>query len=195
MTDYDDFDWDEENAAREKAQEEAAKSGAFTDGGGVTLTVDMDAFLRRLAGYGQAPHDAVFEVAGRVLAGQLRDALVDKVTEAAAEEIKTQVSRIVTEALEEPIEAVDTWGHKSTAKSLKQRIQEEAEKQTKVTYDRYSSGSSAAAKFIETEIGRQFKNELQQHLQAAKDAATTAVKKAASEVVSETIERARKGLI
>lgn len=132
------------------------------------------------------------------LVKQIRKGITSAVLDDVRDTVTAQVSDVVAETLANPVQKTTEWGAPvGESKPLAQLISEQAtDALTKPTGDRYSNSGrlTVVQKIIADEVTKQFKSELQGHVKQAQEAAVAAVKASAAEVISETIERAQRGL-
>lgn len=163
---------------------------------GKWLGYDPDADEDRFAS--SSLHQELVHATSLELVKQLRKDVATKVLETVSTAITEQVTEVVAETLANPVQRTTEWGSPvGDAKPLAQLISEQAtEALTKPTGDRYGNSGrlTIVQKIIADEIAKQFKTELQGHVKQAQEAAVAAVKASAAEVISETIERAQRGL-
>lgn len=134
------------------------------------------------------------------LVKQLRKDIAGAVLNEVREAITAQVSEVVAETLTNPVQKTTEWGAPvGEAKPLAQLITEQATDALRKPElrDSYSRGAqpTLVQRIIASEIEKAFKTELQAHVKEAQQAAVKAVKASAAEVIGESIDRARRGLV
>lgn len=142
----------------------------------------------------------VVQAAALELVKQGRKTVLDLVAVAVRDQIAATVEGIVREHLGTEVQQVTEWGAVTgPAKPLGQLIGEQVEAALRKpeTRDGYGSGrnQTMVQRVIANEVEKAFKVELQAHVKEAQTAAVAAVKSAAAEVIGESIDRARRGLL
>lgn len=140
-------------------------------------------------------HAASLEMVKQARRG-IEKAVLDEVRTAVADEVRD----IVAETLAAPVQKTTEWGSPvGEAKPLSQLIIEQAQDALRKPElrDGYSRGTqpTMVQRIISNEIEKAFKAELQGYVKEAQQAAVAAVKASAAEVIGESIDRARRGLV
>lgn len=141
----------------------------------------------------------VVTAAALELVKQGRKAVLEQVSVAVKAQIEATVESIVREHLSGEVQQVSEWGAVTgPAKPLRQLIGEQVEAALRKpeTRDGYGGGrTTMVQRVVANEVEKAFKAELQKHVKEAQAAAVAAVKSAAAEVIGESIDRARRGLL
>lgn len=140
-------------------------------------------------------HAASLELVKQARKG-IEKAVLDEVRNAVA----GKVEEVVTETLAAPVQKTNEWGSPvGDAKPLAQLISEQAQDALRKPElrDGYSRGAqpTMVQRIIADEIEKAFKTELQAHVKEAQQSAVAAVKASAAEVIGESIDRARRGML
>ena len=182
---------------------------------GITIELDLNQVLTALdpagsyRGYNPDTDEDCFEpssletqlvdATATLLVKSLRKDIRDLVAKETATAIKTEVETIVRETLDGPVQPVSEWGSPSGQPSpLRDLIGAQAQAALKKPElrDGYSRGQSKTMvqRIIDAEIEGAFKKELAEVVAQAKAEALEAVKNKAAEVITETIQRATRGI-
>lgn len=129
----------------------------------------------------------------------LRDAMADHVrkvvTDSVREAIDAKVIEIVSEKLEEGIQRTNDYGSPvGEPQPLRDIIIAQANAALAKNVGGYGKSQTLVSKLVEDHVTTAFKNELHKQVKEVHALTTKAVKDAAAEVISSTIERAQRGL-
>ena len=175
----------------------SAKDGVATVSRGVAvLTVPLDKFIDEV----WDDEDGInHNTLVGLVAKQLAASLQKDIAKAVHEQIMAHVETIVRETLENPVQKMSAWGEptgeRSSLRDMIGKACDDALKKPELR-DGYTRGQqpTMVQRIIANEVEKAFKAELQTHVKEAQKAAISAVKANAAEVISETIDRARRGL-
>jgi uncharacterized membrane-anchored protein YjiN (DUF445 family) len=159
----------------------------FSGPGTITLSLNLHQFVEDY--YGAGLGDQIVAAAAQLIVTDISKDVRKQVSAT----IETQVGQIVTEALTTGFRKVNTWGEPTgEPTTLRESIAAEAQAWfSKPIGDSYSRGpaKTAVQKFIETEVDKQIKSELNAALTAAKAQVLERVKDQAAAVIADTITR------
>lgn len=163
--------------------------------GAVTLSVDLNQLLDSTVwvdGKADTVADTILGLAANILVDRLADQVAGEVISTVKPVIEGKVDQIVTDALIAPIEETDGWGHKKAPITLTARIQEAVKQATTWGRNvRYDSDKSAIQKYVEGEVVRVVKADIDGAIKEVRAAADKTVRAAIGDVINESIDRAK----
>lgn len=186
--------WDDEET--EAATTVTNDATTIVDAGPVSLSVDLNQLLDSTVwadGRSQTAADVILGAAANILVDRLEKTLAAEVINTVKPVIEAKVDQIVTDALITPIEETDGWGHKKAPVTLTARIQEAVKNAT--TWgnrnSRYDSDKSPIQKYVESEVVRVVKADIDGAIKEVRAAADKTVRAAIGDVINESIDRAK----
>lgn len=160
--------------------------------GAATLTLDLGEFIAST--WDEEQRDDLINLVASKIANDLSKDIRKEVGEA----VRSEVTAIVQKAVSAGVQKTSTWGEpQGPVIPLKQMIIEETNAAlTKPTGDAFSSPRvTVVQKIIRDEVNAALKKELASAVNEQKEIAKKAVSASAAQVISETIDRARRNLV
>lgn len=163
--------------------------------GPVTINLDLNQLLKSTVwgnGEMETAADAIVTAAAHLMVGKLEKGLTAEIIETAKVTIEARVNHIVEDALTAEVVETDAWGGRKAPVTLTERIREEVKKAT--TWGRggpYASDKSPIQKYVEGEVLRQVKTDVDGAIKEVREAADKAVRTETANIVSTAIDRAK----
>lgn len=162
--------------------------------GAATITIDLHELLDSAGWYDEdSPH--LNQVVG-LAAQRVANDMTREIREGVRVKVEEEVESIVADALAEGIQPTDAYGSPvGNRTTLREIILKQADQLMKTpARDSFGrGGETVIQKMVREEILKGFKNELTAAVNATKQEILEAMKTQAAEVITETIDRARRG--